>query len=106
MVKAMDSNYDLEEAIISLNEKKQITEDFGRYIVLDLSQKEYEYVNLLYPVCMIDDYSTRRKGFNKYWEYCGEKLEFWDEFESKIIKNFSQNMDTVIILKKENPTET
>ena len=28
MVKAMDSNYDLEEAIISLNEKQQITEDF------------------------------------------------------------------------------
>jgi hypothetical protein len=105
MVKAMDSNYDLEEAIISLNEKKQITEDFGRNIVLDLSQKEYEYENLMYPVCMIDDYSTWRKGFNKYWEYCGEKLEFWDEFESKIIKNFSQYMVPVIILKKENPKE-
>ena len=39
MDKAMDENYDLEEAIISLNENKQIREDFGRRIVLDLSEK-------------------------------------------------------------------
>jgi hypothetical protein len=105
MVKAMDSNYDLEEAIISLNENKQITEDFGRNVVLDLSKEEYEYKNLMYPVHMIDDYSTWRKGFNKYWEYCAEKLEFWDEFESRIIKNFNQYMVPVIIMKKENPKE-
>lgn len=65
MVKAMDENYDLEEAIISLNEKKQIREDFGRSIVLDLSRKEFEYENIMYPVCMIDDYSTWRRGFNE-----------------------------------------
>ena len=59
----------------------------------------------MYPVCMIDDYSTWRKGFNKYWEYCGERLEFWDEFESRIINNFSQYMVPVIIMKKENPKE-
>ena len=105
IVKAMDSNYDLEEAIISLNENKQITEDFGRNVVLDLSKEEYEYKNLMYPVHMIDDYSTWRKGFNKYWEYCAEKLEFWDELESRIIKNFNQYMVPVIIMKKENPKE-
>jgi uncharacterized protein with ParB-like and HNH nuclease domain len=37
MIKAMDDGYDLEEAIISVNEHKQITEDFGRRIVLDFS---------------------------------------------------------------------
>ncbi|MGB3915229.1 MAG: DUF262 domain-containing protein, partial [Dethiobacteria bacterium] len=58
MVKAMDENCDLEEAIISINEKKQVTEDFGRRIVLDLSEKEFEFKNLMYPVCMIDEYQT------------------------------------------------
>jgi hypothetical protein len=105
MVKAMDDNYDLEEAIISLNETKQIREDFGRRIVLDLSEKEYEYKNLMYPVCMIDDYSTWRSEFNKYWQYDGEKSRFWDMFEKKIINSYMGYMLPVIILKKENPKE-
>ena len=43
MQKALDSATDLEEAIISINENKQITRDFGREIVLDLSKEENEY---------------------------------------------------------------
>ena len=105
MVKAMDENYDLEEAIISLNETKQIREDFGRRIVLDLSEKELEYKNLMYPVCMIDDYSTWRRDFNEYWQYDREKSRFWDMFEEKVINSFRQYMLPVIILKKENPKE-
>ncbi len=105
MVKAMDGNYDLEEAIISINEKKQITEDFGRRIVLDLSQKEYEFENLMYPVCMIDDYSVWRREFNEYWQYDREKSIFWDKFEGRIINSFNKYMLPVIILSKENPKE-
>lgn len=105
MKKAMNGSYDLEEAIISLNEKKQITEDFGRDIILDLSKKEYEYKNLMYPVSMINDYSTWRKEFNSYWQYDSEKLEFWDRFEEKIINSFKQYMLPVIIMKKENTKE-
>jgi len=105
MVKAMDGNFDLEEAIISLNEDKQIKEDFGRHIVLDLSKREYEYENLMYPVNMIDDYSSWRREFNKYWHYNSKKSEFWDEFERQIINNFRQYLLPVIIMKKENPKE-
>jgi hypothetical protein len=105
MVKAMDLNSDLEEAIISLNENKQIREDFGRRIVLDLSEKEYEYSNLMYPVCMIDTYSIWRREFNKYWQYSSKKSILWDEFEDKIINSFKQYMLPVIIMKKENPKE-
>ena len=105
MVKAMDENYDLEEAIISLDAKKQITEDFGRRITLDLSKQEFEYKNLMYPVCMIDDYSTWRRGFNEYWQHSREKSMFWDGFESKVINSFNKYMLPVIIMKKENPKE-
>jgi hypothetical protein len=105
MVKAMDGNYDLEEAIISLNEKKQITEDFGRRIVLDLSKKEFEFENLMYPVYMIDNYSVWRREFNEYWQYNREKSMLWDKFEATIISNFHKYMLPVIILKKENPKE-
>ena len=105
MKKAMDNNYDLEEAIISINEKKQIAGIFGRNIVLDLSKEEYEYENLMYPVCMVDEYSQWRKGYNKYWKHDSEKSEFWDNFEEKVINNFSKYMLPVIIMKKENPKE-
>lgn len=105
MRKALDDNYDLEEAIISVNEKKQITEDFGRRVLLDLSRKELEYENLMYPVCMIDEYSEWRREFNKYWNYDPEKLAFWDEFEQRVINSFNKYMVPVIVMKKENPKE-
>lgn len=105
MEKAMDPGTDLEEAIFSINENKIITENIGRDIVLDLSRDEYEYKNLMYPVCMVDDYSVWRKKFNKYWNHNSEKSEFWDEFEEKIINNFNSYMLPVIIMKKENPKE-
>jgi len=105
MVKAMDDNYDLEEAIVSINEKKQITEDFGRRVVLDLSEKEFEFENLMYPVNMIDDYSIWRREYNTYWRHNQDKSIFWDKFEAKIINCFNQYMLPVIIMKKENPKE-
>jgi hypothetical protein len=105
MTKATDESYDLEEAIISINEKKQITEDFGRRIVLDLSKKEFEFKNLMYPVSMIDDYSAWRREFYEYWQYDREKCMFWDKFEDRIINSFNKYMLPVIIMKKENPKE-
>ena len=105
MEKALDESSDLEEAIISVNEKKQITEDFGRRILLDLSKPEYEYRNLMYPVSMIDDYSVWRRGFNEYWQHDREKSMFWDKFEDRIINSFTKYMLPVIIMKKENPKE-
>lgn len=105
MLKAMDESYDLEEAIISVNEKKQITEDFGRRIVLDLSKKEFEFENLMYPVSMIDDYSVWRREFYEYWQYDREKSMFWDKFEDRIVNSFNKYMLPVIIMKKENPKE-
>jgi len=105
MVKAMDNNYDLEEAIVSVNENKQITEDFGRRIILVLSSKELEFKNLMYPVCMIDDYSVWRREFNIYWQHDSDKIIFWDKFEDRIINSFNKYILPVIIMKKENPKE-
>ncbi len=105
MLKSMDENYDLEEAVFSINENKKITANIGRDVVIDLSKEEYEYQNFMYPVCMVDEYSIWRKGFNKYWNYDSEKSELWDRFEEKIISNFTKYMLPVIVLKKENPKE-
>jgi hypothetical protein len=105
MVKALDPDSDLEEAIFSINENKIITENIGRDIVLDLSTEENEFKNLMYPVSMINEYSVWRRKFNKYWNYNSDKSELWDEFEEKIINNFNKYMLPVILMKKENPKE-
>jgi len=105
MVKAMDSGSDLEEAIFSINEKKVITENIGRDIVLDLSKEEYEFKNLMYPVCMVDEYDEWRTKFSEYWDYDRDKIKFWNEFEKRIIKGFTGYMLPVIVMKKINPKE-
>lgn len=105
MVKAMDSGSDLEEAIFSINENKVITENIGRDIVLDLSKEEYEFKNLMYPVCMVDEYDEWRTKFSEYWDYDRDKIKFWNEFEKRIIKGFTGYMLPVIVMKKINPKE-
>lgn len=105
MVKAMDPGADLEEAIFSINENKIVTENIGRDIVLDLSQVEYEYRNLMYPVNMVDEYDEWRTKFIEYWDYDKYKIKFWNEFEKKIIKGFTGYMLPVIEMKKVNPKE-
>lgn len=105
MVKAMDSGSDLEEAIFSINENKVITENIGRDIVLDLSKEEYEFKNLMYPVCMVDEYDEWRTKFSEYWDYDRDKIKFWNEFEKRIIKGFTGYMLPVIVMKKVNPKE-
>lgn len=105
MNKAMDSNSDLEEAIFSINEDKKITENIGRDIVLDLSSEELEFKNLMYPVCMVDEYDEWRTKFSEYWDYDRDKIKFWNEFERRIIKGFTGYMLPVIVMKKINPKE-
>ncbi|HQM83604.1 MAG TPA: DUF262 domain-containing protein [bacterium] len=105
MKKALDPDTDLEEAVFSINENKIITENIGRDIVLDLTTQEKEFQNLMYPVCMVDEYDEWRTRFSEYWDYEREKIKFWNEFEKKIIKSFNGYMLPIIEMKKENPKE-
>lgn len=105
MEKAMDMGTDLEEAIFSINENKIVTENIGRDIVLDLSKPEYEYQNLMYPVCMVDEYDSWYTKFFEHWDYDKTKIKFWNEFMKKIIDSFKQYALPVITMYKENPKE-
>ena len=105
MRKAMDPYLDLEEAIFSINEEKKLTKNFDREVILDLSTPEKEFENLMYPVCMIDEYSEWRWQFEKYWNYDSEKIKFLSEFERYVINNYSHYNVPVIEMKKENSKE-
>ncbi|MCX6147273.1 MAG: DUF262 domain-containing protein [Candidatus Kapabacteria bacterium] len=105
ILKAIDPNADIEDSIISINEQKQITKDFGREIVLDLSKPEFEYQNLMYPVCMVDEYDDWREKYEEYWDYNREKIVLFKKFKTEIISNFNNYYLPVITLKKENSRE-
>lgn len=105
MKMALDGNSDLEEAIVSLNENRQITKDFGREITLDLSFDKSEYENLMFPVCMVDEFSDWRVKFEEFWDYDKERIKFINLFEKKVIKSFENYQIPVILLKKENTKE-
>ncbi|HCB00557.1 MAG TPA: hypothetical protein DEP22_11695, partial [Porphyromonadaceae bacterium] len=105
MQKALDPDTDLEEAIFSINENKIITENIGRDVVLDLTTREKEFENMMYPVSLIDEYDTWFPSFFEFWEYDKEKIKFWNEFHRRIILGFNNYSLPVIEMTKENPKE-
>jgi len=105
MVKALDPSVDLEESILSINEKKQITANIGRDIILDLSKEEYEFEKLMYPVQLIDESDDWYMKYQEYYDYDKDKIIFWNAFKNKVLKSFEKYMIPVITLKKENPKE-
>ncbi|MDK2842206.1 MAG: hypothetical protein PWQ17_1711 [Anaerophaga sp.] len=105
MQKALDPGTDLEEAIFSINENKIVTENIGRDIVLDLTSREKEFENLMYPVSLVDEYDTWFPAFFEFWEYDKEKIKFWNEFHRTIILGFNNYSLPVIQMTKENPKE-
>ena len=105
MEKALDPDTDLEEAVFSIGENKIITENIGRDVVLDLTTEENEFMNLKFPVNMVNEYSHWRRKFAKYWKHDEEKGMFWDKFEEEIISSFNGYNIPVIVMKKSNPKE-
>ncbi|GAP21236.1 DUF262 domain-containing protein [Leptolinea tardivitalis] len=102
--KALNPNFDREEAIISLPEEK-LLRNFRGEVIADYSTPEKEYETQLFPFREIFSSSNWRAGFNKFNKYNSEKVELFDKFEQEIIKRFEQYQVTVIQLEAETPKE-
>ena len=105
MQKALNPDLDLEEAIFSINENKIATQNIGHDIICDLSSQEKEFENMMFPVCMIDEFSEWRWRLEEYWNYDTSKLRFLSQFERYVINNYSHYSVPVIVMKKENSKE-
>lgn len=86
--KALNTTTDRIDAIISVDENKQIRENIGRDIVLDLSTEELEFKNKMIPFNKMTDSSEINEWRNKYQDYY--------QFDPSIIKEY-QMIDTKII---------
>ncbi|MBD3563374.1 DUF262 domain-containing protein, partial [Planktothrix sp. FACHB-1355] len=104
IVKALDPNFEREEAIVSLPEDK-IIRNFRGVIEEDYSTPQKEYENSLFPVAQISDYSDWMTNYNEFWDYDREKVKLFNKFNQEIIKPFEQYQVPVILLRKETPRE-
>jgi len=102
MLKALDSNGDREDAIISLPEDKMI-KNFRNEVLKDYSTLELEYKNCIFPVNQLFDSSTWRREFSRYWNHAEEKSVLFDTFEKQVIEAFKQYLVPVIKLLKQTP---
>ena len=102
MKAAVDDSLNLLDAIVSVNENKQIWENFNRDLVLDVSTQEKECERLFFPCNKImnsDDWQHTLYGI------AHEKMELYFEFQNKILSSFRQYNIPVIQLKKETSKE-
>ena len=53
ILKAIDTDVDMEEAIVSISDQKKNTTDIGRTILLDLSTREKEFEKMMFPLNLV-----------------------------------------------------
>lgn len=104
--KALDPNEDRLDAIISMPEKKILTEDIGRNIKLDLSTTEKEYENLMFPLNITFSSSEIREWERGLIMYHGNSIiDLFDKFDKKILSNILSYKIPVIAIEKDTSKE-
>lgn len=106
--KCLDSNADRLDAIVSVSEKKQLTTDIGRTITLDLSTKEKEFENLMFPLNITfstNDTDDWRYEMEDFYQNNKEYRLLFRDFSQKILRPILEYNMPVIQLDKETPKE-
>jgi len=102
--KALKTDFDREEAIISVPDNKRIR-NFRNEVIADYSTPAKEYEAELFPLNRVFASSDWRAGYNEFWDYEKEKIRFFDRFEREIIKPLEQYQLPVIRLLEGTPKE-
>ena len=104
----MDPAADRLDAIISVSEKKQLTTDIGRTITLDLSTKEKEFENMMFPLNITfstPDVMNWMMQLHNYYGHNAEVISLFQDFYTKVLLLIQAYTMPVIQLDKETPKE-
>ena len=91
-----------EEAVISIDETRQLRSNFGRDIELDLSSRELECQNLFFPANQILDWSGYLQDV---YRFNPEKISLFLDFQREVIDAFLSYKIPVIRLNRDNKKE-
>jgi hypothetical protein len=106
--KALDPSEDRLDAVVSVPENRMITSDFGRQVVLDLSSRELEYKNKMFPLRLmynLPGFMQWDQGFKEYYNNAPEIFQFSGRFQMEIWLRFQQYKVPVIELTRETPKD-
>lgn len=106
--KALDQTADRLDAVISINEKKQLTEDIGRTVILDLSTRENEFKELMYPLNIALDLSASSDWMlelNDYYEGDASIRKLFKEFNQQVLQKIQSYKIPIINVTKDTSKE-
>lgn len=105
--KALKADADREEAIFSVPEDRRIKTNFDKDVLLDLSQPQHEFENLMFPLKRVFDWDEWQESFGDYWIEKGEaaKRNIFKKFKNEVLNNFKSYHIPVITLNHETSHE-
>jgi len=103
MQAALDPLVDREAAIIGVREDR--TELRGFEVVRDLSTREREFEQCMFPTNKIFDSDQWQMEFANYWKFDQEKMKLWFAFANEVLAAFKQYQMPVIALDKSTSRE-
>ncbi|MGC1527376.1 MAG: DUF262 domain-containing protein [Phormidesmis sp.] len=99
---ALEGPERLEDALIAVDESRQMKSDFGRKIDLDLSSRKLECQQLYFPCNRILNWSEWLQDLN---QFNGQELGHFLSFQRQVLDVFSTYEVPIIELKKETSKE-
>jgi hypothetical protein len=108
MKKCLEPDMDRFDAVLTIPGSRIVKSDFGRKVDLDVSSREKEYENELFPLNIIFDVSEMdlwAMGFQEYYDFDKDKIKFLFQFKSEVITPFQKFKVPVIKLLKDTPKE-
>lgn len=99
---ALEGKERLEEALLAVDESRQVKSNFGRQIDLDLSSRQLECEQLYFPCNCILNWSEWLQDLNKF---NGQELTQFLSFQNQVLDVFSKYEVPIIELKRETSKE-
>ena len=106
--KAIAPNVDRIDAIVSVPETRIVTSNFGRTEELNISTREKEFEQKLFPLNIILDYAKIQDWQNNYYafyNYDASIIQEFTKFNTMLVIPTMQYKIPVILLGKETPKE-
>jgi len=98
---ALDSGTDREDVVIGVDEDRLVKQ--GRAVVLDVSSREKEYAQSLFPVAELLESDDWKMGYQEHWDYSKDRIKLLNDFHREVIQRFEQYQIPAIVLKRETP---
>lgn len=99
--KALDSDADRLDAVVSISDKKIKTEDVGRTITLDLRTREKEYENMMFPLNLTFSFSDTMSWIFGLLENNPAARPIVNRFQQEILSPLSKYTFPIITLPKD-----